>query len=73
MHFPYFTIATLPVEFNASKERLKQSETAIFFTVKNTQEQRECFQAAAMTYVAAALTAIMQLLRLIIIANNRRR
>lgn len=30
-------------------------------------------QAAAMTYVAAALTAIMQLLRLIIIANNRRR
>ena len=34
---------------------------------------KRVLQAAAMTYVAAALTAIMQLLRLIIIANNRRR
>ena len=33
---------------------------------------KRTLQAAAMTYVASALTAIMQLLRLIIIARGRR-
>ena len=55
-----FTIATLPVEFNASKRALETIKTGNL-------------QAAAMTYVASALTAILQVLRFLIIANNRRR
>ncbi len=35
------------------------------------KESRKVLSAAAMTYVAAALTAILQLARLLLIANNR--
>ncbi len=67
-----FTIATLPVEFNASKRALECiKESDLLYGEEYTGAKRT-LQAAAMTYVAAALTAIMQLLRLIIIANNRR-
>ena len=67
-----FTIATLPVEFNASKralECIKQSD--LLYGDEYTGAKRT-LQAAAMTYVASALTAIMQLLRLIVIARSRR-
>lgn len=67
-----FTIATLPVEFNASKRALECiKESDLLYGEEYTGAKRT-LQAAAMTYVSAALTAIMQLLRLIIIANNRR-
>lgn len=67
-----FTIATLPVEFNASKRALECiSESDLLYGDEYTGAKRT-LQAAAMTYVASALTAIMQLLRLIIIARGRR-
>lgn len=67
-----FTIATLPVEFNASKRALECiRESDLLYGDEYTGAKRT-LQAAAMTYVAAALTAIMQLLRLIIIARGRR-
>ena len=67
-----FTIATLPVEFNASKRALECiRESDLLYGDEYTGAQRT-LQAAAMTYVASALTAIMQLLRLIIIARGRR-
>ena len=67
-----FTIATLPVEFNASKRALECiRESELLYGDEYTGAKRT-LQAAAMTYVASALTAIMQLLRLIIIARGRR-
>lgn len=67
-----FTIATLPVEFNASKRALECiRESDLLYGDEYTGAKRT-LQAAAMTYVASALTAIMQLLRLIIIARGRR-
>lgn len=68
-----FTIATLPVEFNASKRALQTIRNGDLLYGEEYTGAKRVLQAAAMTYVAAALTAIMQLLRLIIIANNRRR
>ena len=67
-----FTIATLPVEFNASKRALECiRESDLLYGDEYTGAKRT-LQAAAMTYVASALTAIMQLLRLIVIARSRR-
>ena len=67
-----FTIATLPVEFNASKRALECiRESDLLYGDEYTGAKR-ILQAAAMTYVASALTAIMQLLRLIVIARSRR-
>ncbi len=68
-----FTIATLPVEFNASSRALKCIKESRLLYGEEYNGAKRTLQAAAMTYVASALTAIMQLLRLIIIANNRRR
>ena len=67
-----FTIATLPVEFNASKRALECIRTSDLLYGDEYTGAKRTLQAAAMTYVAAALTAIMQLLRLIIIARSRR-
>ena len=67
-----FTIATLPVEFNASKRALECiRESDLLYGDEYTGAKRT-LQAAAMSYVASALTAIMQLLRLIVIARSRR-
>ena len=67
-----FTIATLPVEFNASKRALECIKTSDLLYGDEYTGAKRTLQAAAMTYVASALTAIMQLLRLIIIARGRR-
>lgn len=67
-----FTVATLPVEFNASSRALKCiRETGMLDESEYTGAKRT-LQAAAMTYVAAAATSVMQLLRLISLANSRR-
>lgn len=68
-----FTIATLPVEFNASKRALQTIKAGDLLYGDEYKGAKRTLQAAAMTYVAAALTAILQLLRLLVIANNRRR
>jgi Zn-dependent membrane protease YugP len=66
-----FTVATLPVEFNASSRALKCiKETAMLSESEYTGAKRT-LQAAAMTYVASAATAVAQLLRLILIAGRR--
>ena len=66
-----FTLATLPVEFNASSRALKCiKETAMLSESEYTGAKRT-LQAAAMTYVASAATAVAQLLRLILTAGRR--
>ena len=66
-----FTIATLPVEFNASKRALECIKNGDLLYGDEYKGAKRTLQAAAMTYVAAALTAIMQLLRLVLIAKRR--
>lgn len=68
-----FQIVTLPVEFNASGRALKLLEQQGILGSEELKGTRKVLGAAAMTYVAAAATAILQLVRLIIIAGGRRR
>lgn len=67
-----FTLATLPVEFNASKRALACIRETGLMTGDEYNGAKRTLQAAAMTYVASALTAIMQLLRLLIIAQRKK-
>ena len=66
-----FQIVTLPVEFNASGRALRiLSETGMLQS-EELSMTRKVLSAAAFTYVASAAAAILQLLRLILLANRR--
>lgn len=68
-----FYIITLPVEFNASRRALKiLKETNTLVSKEEIKGARKVLSAAALTYVASALTAIGSFLRLLLIANSRR-
>ncbi len=67
-----FTVITLPVEFNASSRALKTIKECSILTEDEYPGAKSVLVAAAMTYVAAALTAVLQLLRIILIASRRR-
>ena len=68
-----FAIITLPVEFNASKRALAALETNGYLQPgEEMRGAKKVLSAAAMTYVASAFMAIMQLLRLLAIAGSRR-
>ena len=77
-HFsnPFFTVAvfyqlvTLPVEFNASKRALNILENKNILYGDEIKGAKSVLSAAAMTYVAAALMSILQLIRLIAISNR---
>lgn len=66
-----FQIVTLPVEFNASRRGLVFLREYGVVTEAECRGAKSVLRAAAMTYVAAAATAILQLLRLILIARRR--
>ena len=68
-----FTLITLPVEFNASSRALKTIKETNMLSESEYEGAKKVLSAAAMTYVAAAATSIMQLLRLILIFGNRRK
>lgn len=68
-----FQIVTLPVEFNASGRALKLLQSQGILTEGETGQSRKVLRAAALTYVAAAANAILQLLRLILLAGRGRR
>ena len=68
-----FQLVTLPVEFNASARALEQLESNGIFYRDEVSQTRKVLSAAALTYVAAAATAILQLLRLIILFGGRGR
>ena len=67
-----FQLVTLPVEFNASNRALILLEDKGILYGNEIKGAKSVLSAAAMTYVAATITAIAQLLRLIILSNNRR-
>lgn len=68
-----FQIITLPVEFNASKRALKELEKEKILSSEEKTNAKSMLVAAAFTYVASVLTTLLQILRLILISNDRRR
>jgi len=68
-----FYLVTLPVEFDASARAIKILRTNNVLTEEELKGVQKVLTAAALTYVASALTAIMSLLRLILLSRSRRR
>lgn len=68
-----FQLVTLPVEFNASRRALQSISTQGILTEEEFKGTKKVLSAAALTYVAALAVTLMQLLRFIILVNNRRR
>ncbi len=66
-----FQLATLPVEFNASSRALKALEGSRILTKDELAGAKRVLSAAAMTYVAALLTSLLTLLRLLVLAGSR--
>ncbi len=68
-----FQLVTLPVEFDASRRALVVLQDTGILGADENRKARKVLSAAAMTYVAAAAAAILQLLRLILLfgRNNR--
>jgi len=65
-----FYLITLPVEFNASARALAILENGRFLTVTEMDGARKVLNAAAMTYIAALLMAVAELLRMIILKGS---
>ena len=68
-----FQLITLPVEFDASRRALAGMEDCGLLYGDELKSAQKVLSAAAMTYVAALATSLLSLLRLLVIANNRRR
>jgi Zn-dependent membrane protease YugP len=66
-----FTIITLPVEFNASSRAMELLHENHFITSEEMHPTKRVLDAAAMTYVAAAVAAVMNLLYLLLIAAGQ--
>lgn len=66
-----FQIVTLPVEFNASGRALKILGNSGILYEDEVRDTRKVLTAAALTYVAGAASAILQLLRIILLTNRR--
>ena len=68
-----FQLVTLPVEYNASARAVKLLDSQGILAGEEVSGTRKVLNAAALTYVAAAATSILQLLRLIILFGGRNR
>lgn len=67
-----FALVTLPVEFNASRRAVSMLVDGGYVSGEEERGVRKVLNAAALTYVAAAVTSLFSLLRLVLIANRRR-
>lgn len=68
-----FALITLPVEFDASRRAVEMLTSGGYVTADEEAGVRKVLRAAAMTYVAAAVASMLNVLRLILISNRRRR
>lgn len=68
-----FQVVTLPVEFNASKRGVEELENLGVLGVEETKQGKKVLRAAALTYVAAAASAVLQLLRFVLLARGSSR
>ena len=69
----FFQLVTLPVEFNASHRALATLESRDILSPQELSGAKRVLTAAALTYVAALIQSLAQLLRLLILVNGRRR
>ena len=67
----FFTVLTLPVEFNASRRAMAALRQGGYLEEDELVGARKVLTAAALTYVAAALMAILQLVRMLLLSRNR--
>ncbi len=67
-----FQVVTLPVEFNASARALETLKSNGFMEEEDLSGTKKVLSAAAFTYVASTLVAVMNLLRLVLLAKRRR-
>ena len=68
----FFTVLTLPVEFNASSRAMRALAHGGYLSEDELHGARKVLSAAALTYVAAAAVSIMHLVRMLVLANQRR-
>ena len=68
-----FQLFTLPVEFDASKKALANLQNLNLLTSEEMHGAKKVLKSAAFTYIAALATTILELLRLLMVANNRRK
>ena len=66
-----FQVVTLPVEFDASKRALAQLTSSGAIAPQEIDGAKKVLDAAALTYVAAAAMAALQLVRLVLMRNSR--
>jgi Zn-dependent membrane protease YugP len=64
-----FQLVTLPVEYNASGRAIEALETGGFLGRDEVTSARKVLNAAALTYVAATVMAVLQLLRLLVLSG----
>ena len=67
-----FSLVTLPVEFDASRRALAMLSDSGYVTQEEEEGVKAVLSAAAMTYVASFISALLQMIRLISIARRRR-
>ncbi len=67
-----FQVITLPVEFNASSRAIRLLESQGILAGQEVDGTKKVLGAAALTYVAAVASSLLQLLRLVILAGGRR-
>lgn len=67
-----FQTITLPIEFDASKRALAILGSEGYLDIDEVADAKSMLSAAALTYVAALMATLMQLLRLIMLSNRRR-
>lgn len=68
-----FALITLPVEFDASRRGVAMLVEGGYITQEEKPQVKSVLDAAALTYVAAAVSSLLQLIRLLIIKNARDR
>lgn len=65
-----FQVVTLPVEFNASNRALKQLEELNIVSFSEKKKTKKMLVAAALTYVASVATAVLEILRLVLMVRR---
>lgn len=68
-----FQLVTLPCEYNASSRAMEALESSGYYTREELAASRKVLSAAALTYVASFAVSALQLIRLLLRINNRRR
>ncbi len=68
-----FSLVTLPVELDASRRALTHLTAGGYVTADEAPGVKRVLTAAAMTYVASLISSVLQLLRLILLANRNKK